>query len=317
MKLKLIFLYFLIPYSILRGQQLPFFTQYMSGSFLWNPAVAGTKKMLDLRASYRNQWTGFDGAPKTEYVSVNSRLANGSLGLGGFVYKDETGPISKMSYSGSFAVHIRSPDVEASFGGSGSLMQYTLQGQKATIQNPGDPAFDNTAVQKVNAADAGFGFYLYNDRFHVGVSSLGLVKSAIDFRLKDTTGSLANTLHSHLYFSLGYNFSGHPDYVWENSFYGNYAKGNPIALAYSLRLFYKNKFIFGSSLRIKDAIAIHLGYIISEAMQVCYSYDFLTSSVKRASSGSHELLIAYSIASHKKKRYGNEGFQRQKYYYMF
>src|SRR3569832_2766283 len=88
------------------AQQLPFYTQHNSNGFLINPGSTGSKRMLDARINYRQQWAGFEGAPRTLSVGINSRLAKGKMGAGFSLIKDESGPIKKLSFGGSYSIHL-------------------------------------------------------------------------------------------------------------------------------------------------------------------------------------------------------------------
>ena len=47
------------------AQQDAQYTQYMYNLSVINPAYAGSKETMNIGLLHRNQWTGFDGAPKT------------------------------------------------------------------------------------------------------------------------------------------------------------------------------------------------------------------------------------------------------------
>ena len=47
------------------SQQDPQYTQYMYNMNVVNPAYAGSKENLSIGLLYRDQWSGFEGAPKT------------------------------------------------------------------------------------------------------------------------------------------------------------------------------------------------------------------------------------------------------------
>ena len=47
-----------------RAQYQQFYSQYIYSGLLINPAYAGSQDALNITAAYRNQWTGFEGAPK-------------------------------------------------------------------------------------------------------------------------------------------------------------------------------------------------------------------------------------------------------------
>lgn len=317
MKRWIILVLCLLQIVFVDAQQLPMYTQTMPTGFLINPGIAGTKKTLDLRMGYRNQWTGFSGAPVSEFFTINSRLSGGKVGLGASAFKDDIGPVTRMNYSGSLAGHIRFPDVECSIGITASLNQYKVNSSKITIEDPTDVVINSSALKSANAPDLGGGIYIYNDRFHFGLSMMSMLKSKVELYKAGKFKTTTTTFDPHLYVSLGYNFSGNPDYVWENNVLANYVKGAPFSIGYSLRLYYQSKLIMGTSVRFGDAVALHGGFILSKQLQISYSYDFITSKLRQNFNGSHEVVLAYSASARKKKRKVNEEFQNQKYGYMF
>ncbi len=56
------------------AQQQPYYTQYILNNFILNPALAGIENYWDFKVSYRNQWVGLQGAPRTLYLTVNAPL---------------------------------------------------------------------------------------------------------------------------------------------------------------------------------------------------------------------------------------------------
>jgi len=61
------------------AQQKPQYTQYVMNNFILNPAIAGIENYVDLKAGYRAQWQGLDGAPVTSYISIHAPIGNINL----------------------------------------------------------------------------------------------------------------------------------------------------------------------------------------------------------------------------------------------
>jgi type IX secretion system PorP/SprF family membrane protein len=97
-----------------RSQQQAMYSQYMTNYFLLNPAVAGFEKDWNLKVGFRNQWVGFEGAPRTFYLSGETALFKGRRrrrdkghhGAGGYLYADKTGPSSRSGVLLSYAYHV-------------------------------------------------------------------------------------------------------------------------------------------------------------------------------------------------------------------
>ena len=72
------------------GQQQLRRSQFVTNTYLANPAVAGTETVTVLSSTYRHQWAGFDGAPTTVLLSGHQALPNG-IGAGFVMYNDDMG----------------------------------------------------------------------------------------------------------------------------------------------------------------------------------------------------------------------------------
>lgn len=300
------------------AQQLPYFTQFKSNMYMLNPGITGTKRLVDARMNYRMQWVGYDDAPRTSNFSLHSRFMKGKMGAGMYIMQDNVGPAKQMNLGASYAFHIRFPDVELSAGIAGNFTKYTFIGSKLFLHNSQDPALDQFVTNSTWVPDANAGIYLYNDRFHVGLSSLHLFSSTAELYKNDSTKKGLIKYVNHVNFTLGYNYSQNPDYVLESTLYGIYAEGTPFNLDYTLRIHYKQKIFAGVSIRLRDAAALHVGATFLDDFQVSYSYDFLMSKFKNYSSGSHEIMLAFSSSIFKSKRgRGSDKFLHQRYGYLF
>jgi type IX secretion system PorP/SprF family membrane protein len=302
------------------AQQLPYYTQFMSNDFMLNPGVTGTKRILDARMNIRTQWVGFDAAPVTEGVSLNSRIMKGAMGVGGAFYRDQTGPTRRSNFSLSYSYHAKFDDVELSLGAAGQMLSYFVDGSQLHMHIPYDNAIDLTATQKKTVLDASAGALLYNDRFHLGLSVLDLGEPTVNYYPKsDTVHKSRIGIVPHIYGSVGYNWSGSTDWIWENSLQVVYAQANPITVDYNLRIHYMQKAFGGIALRLHDAVAFQAGFTFRDEFHVSYSYDFITSSLRQFQSGSHEIMLMWSSDLSKKKKLGHDTsrFKRQRYGYIF
>ena len=301
------------------AQQLPYFTQFQTNSVMLNPAVTGTKRLIDFRMDYRNQWVGYDDNPKTEGFDLNSRLMKGTMGAGLSMYKDQTGYTTRSIYTASYAYHIHYPDVELSMGLGGNMIKYAIDGSQITVRESYDQAINTAILARTKAVDANAGLLLYNDRFHFGFSVLDLLSSKEQFFKNDTTKKTILNKVPHTYVTVGYNWAGDPRFVWENSVQVNLVSGAPLQLAYNLLVHYKNVVAAGTSIRLRDAVALHIGFTFRDDLYVAYSYDIGINALHTYQSNTHEIMLVYS--SNLPRYYGKKGsvkeFQRQKFGYMF
>lgn len=300
------------------AQQYPWWTQYKSNQVLSNPGFCGTKRILDARVNYRNQWVGFDGAPKTYVLSVNSRLMKGKFGLGAFMFRDEIGPFRTTNASFTAAYHLKFPDSELSVGFQGNYLKQSFNGNSITLRNQQDNTINQYIEDKAGVFDASVGIVYYNDRFHIGIATNNIFSSKLEYYKNDTLKTGIFKLAPHYIFSAGYNWADNPDFTFENSVYAAYVSGVPFAFDYTLRLHIQKQLLTGLSIRFGDAIALQLGYTLKDKIQIVYSYDFITSPLRTYQRGTHEISMIFSsnLGFDKKKRGFNNRFLRQRFQYL-
>jgi type IX secretion system PorP/SprF family membrane protein len=306
---QLLILFGVVLLTSVKAQQMPDYTAYPSVLFQINPAYTGTKGTLDARINYRKQWTGFSGAPVTQFAGVHSRLWKGRIGIGGTLYKDVIGPSTMFDYGFNAAYHLHFPDVEFCAGISFRFNKYTMNTSGMTTHWEGDPAVTPGVTSFDKTKNGLAGLMLYNDRFHFGLSVMNVISKKIML-----AGNIVQ-MKQHYFLSFGYNFHGHPEYVWENNLLGEYVDGLPMTINYNLRVHYRKKLMVGAGWRLKDAVILQTGWVFYNTVQVVYAYDFGISKLRKAHNGSHEITLAYRFDyENKKSQYRNfNSFQKQRY----
>ncbi|MFN6039314.1 MAG: type IX secretion system membrane protein PorP/SprF [Bacteroidota bacterium] len=308
-----------LPGFFILSQQNPFWSQHRGSLFLFNPAVAGSRKIIDVRLGYRQQWVGYEGAPKTMCLTVHGKLLKeGKIGVGGILLKDEIGPFRYFSASGAVSYHIRFEDAKLSMGIGGGYQSQGYFSDRVTTQFQQDPAVNYNLNDKVSTGNMSAGLLYYNDKFYIGLSTSNLFSSRFEYYKKDTTRKATFAQILHYNFAVGYNWQVDNSVIWENSFMANYSSGAPILADYTLRLHIKERLITGFSYRLKSAVAFHLGYTIDNTYQISYSYDLSTNNLRSTNSGTHEIKLIFGsnlFQSDRKNR--NKEFQRRHYNYLY
>ncbi|MHB8261576.1 MAG: PorP/SprF family type IX secretion system membrane protein [Bacteroidia bacterium] len=310
---------FFIVYEV-KAQQYPFWTQYRSNLFMMNPAVAGTGKDIDFRMTYRDQWVGFAGAPKTTGASLNAKLYKGKMGVGGYVFQDKIGPFSYVSAALAYAFRIKFDDVALSIGMNGSYNTMGINGASLTYQNTQDEAMLNViSTKKATAINAAAGALLYNDRFYISLSMNNLAGTTYNY---DKTMELVKrgvyTTVPHYCASIGYNWSQNLNYIFENNLMAVFVAGAPILVDYYLRLHIKNAFFIGGGIRLGVAVVGQIGYTFPQWGQISYSYDYSTNNLAPYNGGSHEIKLAFFYSKVKQQKGRGLGeFKNQKYQNSF
>ncbi len=287
------------------GQQRAQYTQYMINPFLVNPAVSGTEDYTDIRAGYRKQWVGFEGSPRTVFLSAHTNIGkhkvvnnrtkhkkNGFHGIGAVLTNDMIGPSSTTNISGAYSYHIAlSKKLFASLGIMAGLQQFTLDGAKLNTANPNDASISSFNARAM--ADINSGLWVYSDKFYVGASLIQVMPQKL--YSENTNAVVKGKLAHHYMIMGGYRIPVGYDFTFIPSVCVKAVAPAPMSVDMNAKLRYKDIFWGGVSYRHKDAVALMAGVIVNNTFDLSYSYDFTTSHLSKFGGGSHEVIVGYRL----------------------
>src|SRR5690242_11306665 len=140
MRKQLFTLLFLGCAGAVSAQQLQVSSLYDLQGVFHNPSTAGVGKSM-IGASYRTQWSSISGAPKTATVFGSFDMPSLKIGIGGYIFNDQTGPTSRTGVQLAFAKHIAlANDATFSLGIEAKGQQYSIDKAKLTESLGADPA---------------------------------------------------------------------------------------------------------------------------------------------------------------------------------
>ena len=270
------------------AQQLPYHSQYMFNGYLLNPAVAGSTKELPIMLTFRNQWTGFTGAPLTMTLSAHGKLKK-KMGIGGALFHDQTGPTGRTGAMASYAFHVPMDKTKLAFGLSAMVFQYVIDKSDLTTDDPGDNALDGVVEKKV-VPEANFGILFYGDKFRIGLSIPQLIQMKVDVGY---SGSM-NKMERHFFADAAYKFDVSDDFEIEPSFLFKATVAAPMQIDINAKVLYKEMIWLGASYRSQESVILMLG-LKKSGFGFGYSYDITMTSIKKHSTGSHEIFLAYYL----------------------
>jgi type IX secretion system PorP/SprF family membrane protein len=286
--------------GMLKAQQLPQITQYMNNNYAVNPAVAGMYDYYQVKTTIRNQWVGIADAPRTTVLSIYGRKSS-SVGLGGLVFNDQSGPTSRMGGSASYAYSfsmIRA--IKMSFALSAGFTQFKLTKAGMNLEYQNDPLMLGGDVVRT-LPDATFGFNMYADNWYFGAAipqllSVNLNLMDDDFaRIYDTT-SQNGKLSQHIYVLGAYKHDFNPSWSIEPSLLLKTVGAAPLQLDFGIKTSYNDKLWFGIDYRNNGEMAALLGYSIQDRYMIGYSYDIPSSDMSGYAGGSHEFMLGVKFS---------------------
>ncbi len=312
----LVFVFLLGSIFNLNAQQLAQFTQDMVNPYLVNPAFSGVEDFLDIKMGVRNQWVGIDGAPATRYLSAHSGLGKTHYartkqndyhnwhGVGGVFINDQAGNIKTNSLYANYAYNLKltegkgynrhhSDGMRLALGTFIGVTKYGLDASKLTFENSvGEQAGSSSLTKMVPDASIG-GMIYQKDKFYAGMSVMNILGTKVT---GVTSGaSELSRFVRHYYFIGSYKFPVGNDLYLMPTLVGRYAAPLPLSVDVNLRLDYKDIVFGGISYRNQDAIALLLGVVYNDMIEVAYSYDITISELRPYSKGTHEIVIGARI----------------------
>ena len=309
-------LYSTIFFSIIclgiQAQQRAQYTNYIMNNYVLNPAVGGINNYWDVKAGFRDQWTGVTGGPKTMFVSMhgalgypNKRVRNSHLkahhGIGGYVFRDASGPLSMTGAYLSYSYHLKlSKTFTASAGAFLGILQNQLNNsQLVFVQNPDDPSLAANGRTNIVKPDGTVGIWIHSDRVFFGLSANQIFGNRVQFT---NSASSDGKLVYHYFLTGGYKIKLNSSLDLIPSTMIKYVHAAPVQFDINARLKYKNTIWMGASYRNQDALAVLIGFMYNNKFDFGYSYDVTTSRLRVSSWGSHELIVGVNFAGFSAKR---------------
>lgn len=302
MKKIFLFLIFAVVTAHAFAQQEHQYTQFMYNKLPINPAYAGARGIPFVTALYRNQWMGFDGAPKTVLATFNSPFMTPRVGVGVTIAHYQIG--LDKDFAGSLAYsYDLIPDDQISLraGIMGSIRSLSMDFTRAVTADPAGPGGDNSlALDRSSSvyANVGAGLYFtFEDRFYAGFSVPRIYANTLGINDNPLpSGFQTAREYQHFYAMAGAILELNEDINLMPAILTKYVKNAPFDVDVNVNLEIKKKVVAGLSYRAGgngagDSMDLLLFWQAHPQFGVGVAYDFSLSDVKDYTSGSIEILL--------------------------
>lgn len=294
--LKRIKTYFVLSFiglsNGLMAQQQPQYTHYLLNHFAINPAVAGSKSCLDATFGYRNQWVGFEGAPKTAFGSLHTVFKNNKYGLdnkhamGLMIESDKYGPFTRAKFKVAYAYHFPfSRNVLMSMGLFVGIEQLSFRSGQVTLIDFNDNAIGR-ASNALIVPEVVPGVFLQSKKWFGGLS----IHQTLTPQIK-AVGTAESKLVRHGFITLGRKFE-HKKWDFIPSTLIKVAPAAPLAVDLNLIAEYNNVFAFGLTYRNVDALSALIKFKALNYFTIGYAYDYTLSKIQAGAANTHEIVIS-------------------------
>lgn len=157
--------------GVLHAQDIPLFSQKLTNSFMYNPAVAG-HTFGSATLSYRKNYAQVDGAPVNYFLSLHTPIAKHKAGIGANVYQEDVTFLRNTYTSLAFAYHIRFDRFTTfSMGVAGEYNSIGTNGSPIADPENSDIEYNALLQGKLNTYDFSFGMMFQNRFVKVGIAA--------------------------------------------------------------------------------------------------------------------------------------------------
>jgi type IX secretion system PorP/SprF family membrane protein len=311
----------IITYLIIVGgaamaQQENLFTQYAYNKLSFNPGVAGENEYGSITALYRDQWTGLDGGPEIQMLTVNFPTVIDRLGFGLHLQRQSIGIQSKTDLTGMYAYRIRLAKGYASVGLQLSYRNFVndFSDPRLVAINGFDQDIALTQERfSRNIFNVGIGGYYRGPNYFFGVSVPRFIKADID---SDTDPFIANQVR-HYYATAGVDIDFHSEWSFSPSVLLRVADNSPFDVDLTGLMIYRDQVHMGLNIRTGgsqqsavESIGLLLGLRVSKSIFASIAYDFTTTEINEYENGSFEILLRYDLKSNQ----GPKEIQNPRYF---
>lgn len=292
----------------LSAQTDPTLTQYFQAPSFLNPADAGATDLLRLRGGSRLQWLGIHGAPRDFMASADIPFAlfGRRWGGGATMFQESIGLYKTFSINGQLAARQKLGKGYLTVGVQFGFLEQKFKGSEVEIPDDDDyheandeaiPTYDVEG----NHFDMAVGLGFVHPWFSVGLSCSHLLSPTIKMQREGSQGAGSSDeqffefqFRRNLFFIVSSNipikntlFEVLPSVIVRSDLRG-------VQADITARVRWKKFLTAGLGYRTQDAVSVILEGEF-KGIRLGYSYDYATSAIMRASSGSHEVWLGYSL----------------------
>lgn len=292
MRKKLLTILFFLTPLMVYGQLHSLSNQYIVNGLAINPAYSGADGALSATLMYRNQWTGFTGAPKTITAALHAPLRNERVGLGLMVVNDQIGVNNQTTVMANYAYIIEMGDGKLAFGFGLGISMLNVSWDKLQATDENDNGL-NISPEKLTNPNFSAGLFYHNKEFFVGFSTPMLLsysysgENATDLELKNDFSEY------NFYLTSGYKLELNNDYTFFPSLITKFNPGEAFQADVSAQFILRNKLWLGLTYRSVDALVAIVQFQVTDQLRLAYSYDTGLSGNSRQMGGSHEIMLNY------------------------
>lgn len=296
------------------AQQEGLHTQFMFNKLAYNPAFAGRYDHSQLTGIYRAQWLGLEGAPESQFASLNQPFSNRS-GLGISLARQAETIYQRIRIEGMYAYGFPLGPGKLRIGLSVSYryLEQDFTDPRLTGNQPidGDPAIQREVFRR-SYGNTGLGVYYHTDRFFAGISVPRLLETDID--VSDNEGEVSRE-RRHFYLMGGVALDLNNKWTFIPQSLIKWTGGAPLNIDINTSFRYDEIITLGLTYRtgqyfddISHGLSALAGWHLGKKWMIGMAYDLTLNELRTHQNGSLEFMLQWNFGTLDQARVINQRF---------
>lgn len=282
------------------SQQKPVYTMQEITRIGLNPAYTGQEGVYDLIFLSRQQWVGFEGAPKSYYLAANAPLRSQKAGVGFDFQRNTSGPVVQNGIFLSYAYTVRiAESTTLSFGLRGGFNSYQIIYSELLIIDPGDRLFEEN-VQNLILPNVGTGIHFVFKNYFVDFSIPLLLRNEFSPD-KDTRSGLQNKEERLYNIQTGAEFDIAEGLAIQPALALWLIGGAPPLLDLRISAILKETASIGLVYRLSGSFGGYVSYKVLDNFIIGYAYELPLAYNYQLTTGTHEVFLGFDFQFLKSK----------------
>jgi len=293
--------------SSLGAQQNVQYTQFQYNKLWMNPGYAGSHDIACVQAISRNQWIGFDGAPKSQSANFHSPLFGDKVGIGVSINHDNLGPTDNYFGSINYAYRLPVKNGTLSIGLQASLTSINVDFTKLHALESGDGIVPEENLTRT-VPNFGVGAYYSNKKYFVGLSVPFLIQNDISFT-NGTTDDVLSKQEIHAYLMAGVIMRLSNRIKFSPSILLKQAANSPFDMDINTSFIFFDRLWTGLGYRlggserqgVGESFNFMLQYQLTHGLRLGTAYDYTLSELSAHNNGTLEFMAQFCISQKSEK----------------
>jgi len=275
------------------SQLQPLLDQYQLNGLSINPAYAGSQEALNIGLYSRIQWVGFEGAPRTNIVSIHSPLRNKKVNLGVIILGDKLGSNRENGLLLNYAYRIELGKGKWSLGLAAGVTNISVDLSSLRYNDLEDQLLQTTE-RGILLPEFSIGSYYYSGKYFVGIS----MPLFLSHNTNEKDGNYTlnfNLAEANYLLTAGYLFWISDGIELLPSVLLKVNPANNSQLDLHCNVILREKVWLGTGIRTNGSLSAILQIQVSPQLRIGYSYGYELSELSSYQHGSHELVLQYNF----------------------